>query len=62
VAHACNPGLRRLKQKDYMFKASLSYIVRPVSKNKERKKKKTPEIRNDFIRPPTLPAGVQVLN
>jgi hypothetical protein len=33
------PALRRLKQKDLKFKASLGYIVRPVSKKKKKKKR-----------------------
>jgi hypothetical protein len=34
MIHGCNPALRRLRQEDYKFKASLDYIARPCLKNK----------------------------
>lgn len=34
VMYAAMPVLRSLRQEDYNFKASLSYIVRPFIKNK----------------------------
>jgi hypothetical protein len=35
------PALGRLRQKDHEFKESLSYIARPVSKNKQKNPKQT---------------------
>jgi hypothetical protein len=40
VVHSCNPALRKLRQEEYEFKASLGYLVGPHLK--ERKKKFQP--------------------
>jgi hypothetical protein len=40
MAHTHNTSVRRLKWKDQEFETSQGYLVRTVSKNKQRKKKK----------------------
>jgi hypothetical protein len=38
VVHACNPALGRPAQEDHEFKASLGYRVRPVLREKGKRK------------------------
>jgi hypothetical protein len=56
VVHTIIPALRRLRQEDHNFKASLGYIGKPCPKTKKRKvdkrkcrgKSSTFELGNDF--------------
>jgi hypothetical protein len=37
MVYSCNPALRRLRQEDHIFEASLSYIMMPYLKNSNKK-------------------------